>query len=324
MENQTEMHSKARRKSLEPGLKLRDEDKTSLIPVVPVNDHKPLPKPSWIRVRAARNPGKVGRIKSILRKHKLFSVCEEASCPNLSECFGGGTATFMIMGEICTRRCPFCDVAHGRPLPLDKDEPRHLAEAIAEMELRYVVVTSVDRDDLLDGGAAHFAECIKAIKELSPDIKVEVLVPDFRGRIEPVMKILRETPPDIFNHNLETVQRLYKEARPGSDYKWSLNLLKRFGREVPSTKTKSGIMVGLGETLDEIREVMRDMREHEIRMVTIGQYLQPSKSHLAVKRFITPDEFKELEDYGYELGFDNVASGPLVRSSYHADQQAKI
>lgn len=265
----------------------------------------------------------IDAIKQTLRKHKLHSVCEEASCPNLGECFSGGTATFMIMGDICTRRCPFCDVGHGRPKPLDENEPRNLAVAIAEMKLKYVVITSVDRDDLRDGGAQHFADCIREIRALSPTIELETLVPDYRGRMDIALEITAATPPDVFNHNLETVPRLYKAARPGSDYAWSLNLLKRFKELVPNVPTKSGLMLGLGETDEEVIEVMRDMRAHNIDMLTLGQYLQPSRDHLAVQRFVHPDTFKWFAEEGLKMGFKNVASGPLVRSSYHADEQAK-
>jgi lipoic acid synthetase len=280
-------------------------------------------KPEWIRVRMGASP-EVGRIREILRRHKLASVCEEASCPNLGECFSGGTATFMIMGEICTRRCPFCDVAHGRPNALDPGEPRQLAEAIAEMGLRYVVITSVDRDDLRDGGAAHFAACIRLTRELNPGIRVEVLVPDFRGRMEPALELLGCEPPDVFNHNLETVPRLYRQSRPGSDYDWSLDLLQRYKQRVPGVLTKSGLMLGLGETNAEVVEVMRDLRAHDVDMLTLGQYLQPSRHHLPVARFVHPDEFVELGCIAESLGFLSVASGPLVRSSYHADKQVDL
>jgi len=265
----------------------------------------------------------VAHIKKILRKNKLASVCEEAACPNLAECFSHGTATFMIMGEICTRRCPFCDVAHGRPNPLDVDEPRHLAEAIAEMKLSYVVITSVDRDDLRDGGAAHFAECIRETRQLMPDIKIEVLVPDFRGRMDVALEALAVEPADVFNHNLESVPRLYRQIRPGSDYQWSLDLLKNHKQRQPEVLTKSGLMVGLGETKEEIYQVMQDLRDHDVDMITVGQYLQPSLNHLPVERFVHPDEFAEYAQRARELGFKSVASGPLVRSSYHADRQAR-
>ncbi|WP_428239794.1 lipoyl synthase [Gynuella sp.] len=305
----------------EVGVKLRGAEKVSRIPVkiIPTED---LPrKPEWIKVRLGNN-SEVTRIKDQLRHHKLHSVCEEASCPNLGECFSKGTATFMIMGDICTRRCPFCDVAHGRPKPLAENEPLELAQAIADMKLKYVVITSVDRDDLRDGGAMHFNHCIEETRKLSPDIVIETLVPDYRGRLEVAVDIMAQEAPDVLNHNLETVPRLYKQVRPGADYQHSLDLLKAFKAKRPDVKTKSGLMVGIGEELDEVKAVMRDLRDHDVDMVTIGQYLQPSRYHLKVERFITPAEFKELEDYGYELGFMNVASGPLVRSSYHADKQA--
>jgi lipoic acid synthetase len=272
-------------------------------------------------VRIPANP-EISRIKDILRTRKLASVCEEASCPNLGECFSHGTATFMIMGEICTRRCPFCDVAHGSPKALDPDEPRQLAEAVQEMGLSYVVVTSVDRDDLKDSGAGHFAECIAEMRSLTPGTTLEVLVPDFRGRMDIALDILTETPPDVFNHNLETVPRLYKKARPGADYEWSLRLLKEFKARNATVPTKSGIMLGLGETDDEVIEVMKDLRAHDVEMLTLGQYLQPSRDHLAVERFVHPDDFDMLGEIGRDLGFSQVASGPLVRSSYHADLQA--
>src|SRR5574343_1058301 len=272
------------------------------------------------------NPGSPStrfyEIKDILRANKLVTVCEEASCPNIGECFGKGTATFMIMGDKCTRRCPFCDVGHGRPDPLDVHEPENLAKTIAELKLKYVVITSVDRDDLRDGGAGHFAECITKVRELSPATRIEVLVPDFRGRMDRALDILKAAPPDVMNHNLDTAPRLYKQARPGSDYQFSLNLLKRFKEEVPGVPTKSGIMVGLGETDDEIRQVMRDMRAHNIDMITIGQYLAPSGHHLPVRRYVTPDAFKQFEKEAYELGFTHAAVGAMVRSSYHADEQA--
>ncbi len=304
------------------GEKLRGAEKVARIPVKVIPTVDLLKKPDWIRVKIPASP-QISHIKDTLRKHKLASVCEEASCPNLGECFSNGTATFMIMGEICTRRCPFCDVAHGKPKPLSENEPRELAEAIAEMRLRYVVITSVDRDDLKDSGAQHFANCISETRRLNPDIQIEVLVPDFRGRMEIALDILEKTPPHVFNHNLETVPRLYRQARPGADYKWSLELLRRYKERVPSVMTKSGLMLGLGETKEEVMEVMRDMKAHNIDMVTLGQYLQPSRNHLAVARFVHPDEFEELRVYGEALGFTHVASGPLVRSSYHADKQAK-
>ena len=305
-----------------PGEKLRGADKVRRIPVKVIPTTDLLRKPDWIRVRIRANP-EITRIKDILRRRKLASVCEEASCPNLPECFSHGTATFMIMGEICTRRCPFCDVAHGSPKDLDQDEPLQLAEAVQEMGLKYVVVTSVDRDDLKDSGASHFAECILNIRSLNPGTTIEVLVPDFRGRMETAVEILSATPPDVFNHNLETVPRLYKKARPGADYKWSLELLQAFKAQNADVPTKSGLMLGLGETNDEVIEVMKDLRAHNVEMLTLGQYLQPSRDHLAVERFAHPDEFDELARVGAKLGFHHVASGPLVRSSYHADLQAK-
>jgi lipoic acid synthetase len=304
------------------GEKLRNADKVELIPVK-VDPGKPVQrKPEWLRVRVRSSP-EVQRIKQILRRNKLATVCEEASCPNLNECFGGGTATFMIMGEICTRRCPFCDVGHGKPLPLDTEEPAHLARAIAEMQLKYVVITSVDRDDLRDGGAGHFADCIRESRIHSPQLQIEVLVPDFRGRMEPALDALSAEPPDVFNHNLETVPRLYRAARPGANYKWSLKLMKEYKARNPGVPTKSGLMVGLGETKDELMAVLDDLREHDVEMLTVGQYLQPSRDHLPVDRFVHPDEFDEYADYAYSIGFRHVASGPLVRSSYHADKQAR-
>lgn len=299
----------------------RGADKVSRIPVKVQKSETLLRKPDWIRAKAPTGKG-TARIKEILRDRKLSSVCEEALCPNLGECFSHGTATFMIMGDICTRRCPFCDVAHGKPQPLDSDEPRNLAEAIREMKLKYVVITSVDRDDLRDGGAAHFADCIREVRQQSPSTRIEVLVPDFRGRLEPALEALSSSPPDVFNHNLETVPRLYKKARPGADYSWSLQLIKAYKATQPGVLTKSGLMVGLGEELNEVRQVMQDLRDHDCDMLTIGQYLQPSRDHLAVERFITPEEFDQLAEDAKAMGFTNVASGPMVRSSYHADQQA--
>ena len=296
-------------------------DKVSRIPVK-VEHSETLRKPEWIRVRAASSSSQFTEIKKILREHKLFTVCEEASCPNIGECFGKGTATFMIMGDKCTRRCPFCDVGHGRPDPLDVDEPANLAKTIAAMKLKYVVITSVDRDDLRDGGAAHFAQCINQTRELSPHTQVEVLVPDFRGRLEIALDIFKTALPDVMNHNLETVPRLYKEARPGADYQHSLKLLKDFKAMYPQVTTKSGLMVGLGETDEEILEVMRDMREHNIEMLTIGQYLAPSGHHIPVRRYVHPDVFKMFEAKAYEMGFTHAAVGAMVRSSYHADAQA--
>ena len=296
-------------------------DKVSRIPVK-VEHSETLRKPEWIRVRAASSSSQFTEIKKILREHNLFTVCEEASCPNIGECFGKGTATFMIMGDKCTRRCPFCDVGHGRPDPLDMDEPANLAKTIAAMKLKYVVITSVDRDDLRDGGAAHFAQCINQTRELSPHTQVEVLVPDFRGRLEIALDIFKNALPDVMNHNLETVPRLYKEARPGADYQHSLKLLKDFKAMYPQVTTKSGLMVGLGETDEEILEVMRDMRAHNIEMLTIGQYLAPSGHHIPVRRYVHPDVFKMFEQKAYEMGFTHAAVGAMVRSSYHADAQA--
>jgi len=303
------------------GEKLKGEKKVARIPIKVQQPAERLRKPSWIRARSPFHPN-VKKLKSVLREQKLFTVCEEAACPNLGECFGKGTATFMIMGEICTRRCPFCDVGHGRPNPLDENEPRHLSETIRAMALSYVVITSVDRDDLRDGGAAHFVECIKKTRDLNPKIEIEVLVPDFRGRMDLALDIMQQAPPDVFNHNLETVPRLYKQCRPGSDYQWSLDLLKRFKHAHPGVKTKSGLMLGLGEEIDEVVEVMKDMRTHNVEMLTLGQYLQPGKHHLPVERYVPPGEFDELYDIGMGLGFKHVASGPMVRSSYHADLQA--
>jgi lipoic acid synthetase len=305
----------------QPDTHQRGQAKVSRIPVKVQPTTEIKRKPAWIRAKAPSGAG-VSRIKQILRARRLSSVCEEAQCPNLGECFSHGTATFMIMGDICTRRCPFCDVAHGKPQVLDADEPRHLAGAIAEMQLRYVVITSVDRDDLRDGGAAHFADCIRAVRELTPQTTVEVLVPDFRGRMEAALDAFAAAPPDVFNHNLETVPRLYRQARPGSDYQWSLDLLRRFAADHPAVPTKSGLMLGLGETRDEVEAVMRDLRAHDCQMLTLGQYLQPSRDHLPVDRYVHPDEFEALKTLGERMGFANVASGPMVRSSYHADLQA--
>ncbi|MGD8617558.1 MAG: lipoyl synthase [Gammaproteobacteria bacterium] len=302
--------------------KQRGAAKTARIPVKIEMTTRPMRKPAWIRARSPSDPA-VSRLKGILRENRLHTVCEEASCPNLGECFTGGTATFMIMGDICTRRCPFCDVAHGRPDPLDSEEPENLARTIAAMGLSYVVVTSVDRDDLRDGGAAHFSACIEAIRARNPGIRIEVLVPDFRGRMDRALDILVKSPPDVFNHNLETVPGLYKKVRPGSDYAWSLNLLQRFKALHPGVPTKSGLMLGIGEEIGEVEQVMRDLRAHDCDMLTLGQYLQPSLHHLPLVRYVHPDEFKRLGEFGYELGFTHVASGPMVRSSYHADQQAK-
>lgn len=312
-------------RKLQPGVKLRDADKVRQIPARNIDDDVLLRKPDWIRVRlpAGSDASGVGRIKKILRHHKLATVCEEASCPNLGECFAGGTATFMIMGDICTRRCSFCDVAHGRPNPLDASEPENLAHAIAEMELNYVVITSVDRDDLPDGGAQHFVNCISAARAQSPQLTIEVLVPDFRTCQPLALHILAAAPPDIFNHNLETVPRLYKEVRPGANYQQSLDLLKQFTDTFPEIPGKSGLMLGLGEERDEVIAVLEDLRTHGVTMLTLGQYLQPSKAHLPVKCYVTPGEFAEYKSIAEQLGFKQVASGPLVRSSYHADLQAK-
>jgi len=310
----------------EPGVKQKGGQKTSrtlekyAIKVVP--RHDALPKPPWIRVRAAAPDSRFHEVKRILREQSLHTVCEEASCPNIAECFGKGTATFMILGAICTRRCPFCDVAHGRPLAPDAEEPRHLAETIAALELSYVVITSVDRDDLKDGGAAHFVACVSSVRKTSPRTTIEILVPDFRGRLDRALEILAAAPPDVMNHNLETVPRLYRKARPGGDYAHSLSLLRTFKARNPSVPTKSGLMVGLGETDEEILQVMRDLRAHDVDMLTIGQYLQPSPHHLPVERYVHPDQFKAFEREAIAMGFRHAAVGAMVRSSYHADQQA--
>ena len=303
------------------GVKQKAGAKTARIPIKVVSAER-LRKPDWIRVRAPSSP-RFYEIKQILRDHRLHTVCEEASCPNIGECFGKGTATFMIMGDICTRRCPFCDVGHGRPLPLDADEPVNLAKTIAALALRYVVITSVDRDDLRDGGAQHFVDCSRAVRERSANTQIEVLVPDFRGRLDRALDILSQAPPDVMNHNLETVPRLYRQARPGSDYAHSLTLLQSFKARHPDVPTKSGLMVGLGETDDEIVQTMRDMRAHHIDMLTIGQYLQPSAAHLPVLRYVHPDAFARFERDAYAMGFRHAAVGALVRSSYHADRQAE-
>ncbi len=302
----------------------RGEAKTGRLParrVIEITAAPALAKPDWIRVRLSDSP-RFREVKRVLREQRLHTVCEEASCPNISECFGNGTATFMILGDLCTRRCPFCDVAHGRPEPPDADEPAHLAQTIAALGLAYVVITSVDRDDLRDGGAAHFAACICAVRERSPGTRIEVLVPDFRGRLPVALEILAATPSDVMNHNLETVPRLYREARPGADYAHSLDLLAAFKRKRPEVLTKSGLMLGLGETDDEVLEVMRDLRRHAVDMLTVGQYLQPRAGNLLVRRYVTPDAFALLEQRACAMGFANVACGPLVRSSYHADRQA--
>ena len=303
------------------GEKHKGAEKVARIPIKVEQPAERLRKPSWIRAKSPFHPN-AKKLKTILRDQKLNTVCEEAACPNLGECFGKGTATFMIMGDICTRRCPFCDVGHGRPAPLDEDEPTKLAETIKAMALKYVVITSVDRDDLRDGGAEHFISCISKIRESNADIEIEILVPDFRGRLEVALEIMNQSPPDVFNHNLETVPRLYKKCRPGADYEWSLNLLKQFKAGHEKVLTKSGLMLGLGEEKEEVIEVMRDMRAHNVEMLTLGQYLQPSQHHLAVERYVTPEEFDELYNIGMEMGFTHVASGPMVRSSYHADLQA--
>ena len=316
------MVDRERRNVLVEGEKLRGADKVRRIPVKVIPTTELPSKPDWIRVKIPASP-KINHIKQTLRRHKLASVCEEASCPNLGECFSNGTATFMIMGEICTRRCPFCDVAHGKPNPLNENEPTELAAAIQEMGLNYVVITSVDRDDLKDSGAQHFANCISETRRLNPETQIEVLVPDFRGRMEIALDILKHTPPDVFNHNLETVPRLYKQARPGADYQWSLDLLQAYKQCQTDVITKSGLMLGLGETIEEVKLVLDDLHRHDVDMVTLGQYLQPSKNHLKVDRFVHPDEFELLRQYGEELGFKHIASGPLVRSSYHADKQAQ-
>jgi len=311
-----------RTRRLQQGEKLRSADKVERIPVKVIPTVDIQRKPEWMRIRLSASP-KVQTIKNILRKHKMATVCEEAACPNLHECFSNGTATFMIMGEICTRRCPFCDVGHGKPNPLDADEPKNLALAIHEMGLSYVVITSVDRDDLRDGGAQHFADCIREAKLLSPNLQVEVLVPDFRGRMAPALEILSATPPDVFNHNMETVPRLYREARPGANYEWSLKLLQDYKTLNPNVPTKSGLMVGLGETKEELLRTLDDLRAHDVDMLTVGQYLQPSVNHLPVDRFVHPDEFAEYTAYAESIGFKQAACGPLVRSSYHADKQAR-
>lgn len=318
------IHNHAARKSVQQGEKLRGAEKMARIPVkiAPTRPEERLRKPQWIRAKFPGTP-EVQRLKKILRENRLHTVCEEASCPNLGECFGHGTATFMIMGDICTRRCPFCDVGHGRPNPLDTEEPANLARTVAAMGLRYVVITSVDRDDLRDGGAQHFVDCIKSVRAAAPNIVIEILTPDFRGRMDVALAIMEEAPPDVFNHNLETIPRLYKQARPGSDYEFSLDLLQRFKARHPQVPTKSGLMLGLGEEIEEVEAVMRDLRTHDVEMLTLGQYLQPSIHHLKVERYVTPQEFDRLRDVGHAMGFSHVASGPMVRSSYHADTQAK-
>lgn len=307
----------------DPTQKTLGKEKLSRIPIkIESIDTPPLPKPDWIRIHLSSN-NKVIQLKKLFRKNRLVTVCEEASCPNLNECFGQGTATFMIMGDKCTRRCSFCDVGHGRPDPLDSEEPINLANTVNLMALKYVVITSVDRDDLRDGGALHYVQCIKAVRKKNPTIKIEILVPDFRGRMEKALDILAQGLPDIFNHNIETVSRLYKKARAGADYQWSLTLLQQFKKRFPEIPTKSGMMLGLGETREEIEVVMQDLRKHDVDLLTLGQYLQPTRYHMRVDRYVTPQEFHELSKLAKSLGFMNVASGPLVRSSYHADLQAK-
>ncbi|WP_416305084.1 lipoyl synthase [Neptunicella sp. SCSIO 80796] len=309
---------------VQAGEKLRDERKVEHIPVtiVPTEREQMLRKPEWIKIKLPAQTERIDHIKATLRKNKLHSVCEEASCPNLAECFNHGTATFMILGDICTRRCPFCDVAHGKPLPPSAEEPEKLAKTIAEMRLKYVVITSVDRDDLRDGGAQHFVDCINAIRQHSPATKIEVLVPDFRGRMDRALEIFKQGVPDVFNHNLETIPSLYRECRPGANYKWSLELLKKFKAQHPEIATKSGLMMGMGENKEEMLQVLKDLREHDVDMLTLGQYLQPSRHHYPVKRYVHPDEFDELRVQAEQLGFTHAACGPLVRSSYHADKQA--
>ena len=312
----------AKKNQVVQGEKLKGADKLARIPIKVERTKSVQRKPSWIRAKAPTSD-LVRQLKSTLRENSLYTVCEEASCPNLGECFSKGTATFMIMGDICTRRCPFCDVGHGRPNPLDAEEPMNLAKTIHNMGLRYVVITSVDRDDLRDGGAQHFIDCIAQTRHLNPHIKIEILTPDFRGRMDVALATLAKSLPDVFNHNLESIPALYKKVRPGADYQWSLDLLKKFKHLYPQVVTKSGLMLGLGEEIDEVKQVLRDMREHDVNMLTLGQYLQPSLDHLAVERFVTPQEFDELGAYAESIGFDQVASGPMVRSSYHADLQAE-
>lgn len=306
--------------TLDPRQKQRGAAKMARIPIK-IAPSEPLRKPDWIRIKLATTPA-VDQLKSMLRENRLYTVCEEASCPNLSECFSHGTATFMIMGDKCTRRCTFCDVGHGRPDPLDPHEPENLAKTVQQMGLRYVVITSVDRDDLRDGGAGHFTACLQALRHACPSLTIEVLVPDFRGRMEVALDAIAPALPDVFNHNIETIPRLYKQARPGSDYAWSLALLQEFKKRFPGIPTKSGLMLGLGETLEEVQEVMKDLRKHDVDMITLGQYLAPSRHHFPVARYVTPQEFKTLGELAKEMGFTRVASGPLVRSSYHADKQA--
>lgn len=305
----------------DPRQKQRGAAKMARIPIKIEPVIAPLRKPDWIRIKLPTTPA-VDRLKTLLRENRLHTVCEEASCPNLSECFSNGTATFMIMGDKCTRRCTFCDVGHGRPDPLDPDEPNNLAKTITQMGLRYVVITSVDRDDLRDGGASHFSACLRALRHACPALTIEVLVPDFRGRMDVALNAISVELPDVFNHNIETIPRLYKQARPGSDYHFSLKLLLEFKTRFPTIPTKSGLMLGLGETLAEVREVMHDLRKHRVDMITLGQYLSPSRHHFPVARYVSPQEFKDLGTLAKEMGFTRVASGPLVRSSYHADKQA--
>jgi lipoic acid synthetase len=301
---------------------LKGESKTSRLKIKPDATRAPLRKPSWIRIKHPAG-SKVDQLKKTLRSQKLFTVCEEAQCPNLAECFNHGTATFMIMGQICTRRCPFCDVAHGKPKPLDADEPKHLAETIEKMALKYVVITSVDRDDLRDGGAHHFKQCIDQIKQTTPNVKIEILTPDFRGRMEKALEVLKSCPPDVFNHNLETVPNLYPKVRPGADYQYSLKLLKAFKNQHPEVITKSGLMLGVGENEQQVLNTLSDLRAHDVDMLTLGQYLQPSKHHLAVEEYITPKQFDRYKNFAIQMGFSQVASGPMVRSSYHADLQVQ-
>lgn len=310
------------KRSITTGQKLRGADKLARIPIKVISTETPPKKPHWIRAKLSQAE-EVQRIKDLLRQQKLHSVCEEAACPNLPQCFSGGTATFMIMGDICTRRCPFCDVAHGRPNALDLDEPRHLAETVKNLGLNYVVITSVDRDDLIDGGAQHFADCITAIRALNPDTLIEILVPDFRGRLDLALEILSHTPPDVLNHNIETVPRLYPAMRPGSDYQHSLTLLKRFKQLRPDIASKCGLMLGLGEVAAEVIVLLNDLSDHQVDYVTIGQYLQPSKAHAPVHRFVSLDEFEHYQHHGQLLGFKNIWSAPMVRSSYYADRQFK-
>jgi lipoic acid synthetase len=312
----------AKKNQVIQGKKLKGADKLARIPIKVERTKSVQRKPTWIRAKAPTSD-LVRQLKSTLRENSLYTVCEEASCPNLGECFSKGTATFMIMGDICTRRCPFCDVGHGRPNPLDAEEPMNLAKTIQNMGLRYVVITSVDRDDLRDGGAQHFIDCIEQTRHLNPHIKIEILTPDFRGRMDVALETLAKSLPDVFNHNLESIPALYKKVRPGADYQWSLDLLKKFKHLYPQVVTKSGLMLGLGEEISEVKQVLHDMRAHDVNMLTLGQYLQPSLDHLPVERFVTPNEFDALAEFAYSIGFDQVASGPMVRSSYHADLQAE-